>query len=99
VSGSGGGRGGEAGGGASTGGRGGGPAAAPGEDSSAAPAAPPGDEAQPAPADVQAAPSVSVSYPSSGGDDDHTTAYLLAGVGVLAAILGGGWAWYRRRPS
>ncbi len=40
---------------------------------------------------------VSVSYGSEPQGDDHATAYLLAGLGALAAIAVAGFMWYRRR--
>jgi len=50
------------------------------------------------PADDTAAP-VSVSYGRAASDGDSSTTYLLAGVGVLAVVVAGAFAWYRRRPG
>jgi hypothetical protein len=61
----------------------------------APPAEPAGNGEEPTGADPAAVP-VSVSYPA--GDDDHTTAYLLVGAGVLGLVLIGGYLWYRRLP-
>ena len=57
--------------------------------------------AQPTGADVPAggdpgAVPVGVSFPEA-DDDDHATAYLLGGLAVLAAVVVGGYFWYRRR--
>jgi energy-coupling factor transport system substrate-specific component len=47
-------------------------------------------------ADAPAPVPVSVAYQPS-AEDDRTTAYLLGGLAVLAAVLLGGLLWYRRR--
>ncbi len=99
------GRNGGSGGGGSESDAGGGPSASPDPGSAgtaAAPAPAPGATAaagspdQPASADDTASP-VSVSYAAGDDGDDSTTTYLLAGIGVLALLVAGAYAWYRRR--
>ena len=57
-----------------------------------------GSPDQPAGADDTAAP-VSVSYAAGDGGGDSTTTYLLVGVGALALLVAGAYAWYRRRAA
>ena len=40
---------------------------------------------------------MSVSYPAADDGGDSTTTYLLVGVGALALVVAGAYAWYRRR--
>ena len=54
-----------------------------------------GSPDQPAGADDRTTP-VSVSYAPAG---DSTTTYLLVGVGALALLVAGAYAWYRRRAA
>ena len=54
-----------------------------------------GSPDQPAGADDRTTP-VSVSYAPGG---DSTTTYLLVGVGALALLVAGAYAWYRRRAA
>ncbi len=89
---------GDAGGGAAAGGAdpGAGVQTAAGDAGQTAGADPGADAPAPAAGDEATAP-VSVSYASESPPDDHTTAYLLGGLAVLAAIVAGGYLWYRRR--
>ncbi len=57
-----------------------------------------GSPDQPAGADDTATP-VSVSYAAGDGGGDSTTTYLLVGVGALALLVAGAYAWYRRRAA
>ena len=89
---------GDAGGGAAAGGAdpGAGVQTAAGDAGQTAGADPGADAPAPAAGDEATAP-VSVSYASESPPDDDTTAYLLGGLAVLAAIVAGGYLWYRRR--